>query len=90
MTRDWARFWRRGRGDGMRYRVKRHDRTISVRLSSKLLERVAYYAETDGYETLSDLIRDLLESYVIISERFKHNKRERAALLTSLFRKIRS
>ena len=77
-----------GGGDTM-YRVKKYDRTITLRVPSKLLEKVAYYAEQDNYETLSDLVRDLLESYVFVSERFKHNRRERAALLTTLFRKLR-
>ena len=70
--------------------MKRYDRTISLRIPSDLLEKVAIYAERDGYETLSDLIRDLLHHYVLVSERYtiKVNRQERAAALTSLFRRL--
>ena len=61
-----------------------------MRVPSELLERVAYWAERDGYTTLSDLMRDLLENYVLVSERYtiKMNRQERAAALTSLFRRL--
>ena len=74
----------------MRYRIRKYDRTISLRLPSELLEKVAVYAERDGYETLSDLVRDLLQHYVLVSERYtiKMNRQERAAALTSLFRRL--
>ncbi|MCE4601272.1 MAG: ribbon-helix-helix domain-containing protein [Desulfurococcales archaeon] len=72
------------------YRPKKYDRTITLRVPSQLLEKVAYYAERDGYKTLSDLVRDLLQHYVLVSERYsiKVNKQERAAALTSLFRRL--
>ena len=73
------------------YRPKKYDRLIALRINSELLEKVAIYAERDGYETLSDLVRDLLQHYVLVSERYsiKVNRLERAAVLTSLFKRLR-